>query len=396
VLAGRAGTESASGARWRRALTVVQVASAMAFGAVALAIAWQAAFAMHAPAGFDPAPLLVVDLPEPDWNEPQARGFATAVAALPGVQGVALSQDAVGRQNALWMAEMKRPGGASASMDMRAVSAAFFEVYAVRPLHGRLFDPRRDRDDDGAPLVLNAVAARALGFADPAAAVGQSVLLPQSDGKVQHKRVIGIAPELRLRSLREPPRPVAYALWGAQPTLSVRVRDGADPQVLARVERDVRALWPSYFPTALPKVQPARAVLAAGYQDDQRIGRLLGAATMVALGIAAFGTYALAAHTVQRRTGEIVLRKLYGAGRPQIGWLVARDVGALLLPAALLALPLAAWAIERYLSGFVERAPLGGWPLAAALGGTLLVAALAAARHAWAAMELVPAAALRG
>ncbi|AXA90761.1 ABC transporter permease [Massilia sp. YMA4] len=396
VLAGRAGTESAAGARWRRALTMLQLASAMAFGAVALAIAWQAAFAMTAPPGFDPAPLLVVDMPEPDWNEPPARGFATAVAALPAVQGVAVSQDAVGRQNAAWMAEMKRPGGASASMDMRPVSAAFFEVYGLRALHGRLYDPRRDRDDDAMPLVLNAVAARALGFADPAAAVGQLVLFPQFDGKVQQKRVVGIAPELRLRSLREPARPVAYALWAAQPTLSVRVRDGADPAAVARVEREVRALWPTYFPAALPKMQPAGAVLAAGYADDQRIGRLLGAATLVALGIAAFGTYALAAHTVQRRTGEIVLRKLYGARRPQIGWLVAREVGGLLLPAALLALPLAALAIERYLSGFVERAPIGGWTLAAALGGTLLVAALAAARHAWVAMRLVPAAALRG
>lgn len=395
VLAGRAGTESTSGARWRRVLTVLQVASAMAFGAVALAIAWQAAFAMAAPPGFDPAPLLVVDMPEPDWNEPQARGFATAVAALPGVQGVALSQDAVGRQNSVWMAEYKRPGGASVTLDMRAVSAAYFEVYGVRAVHGRLFDPRRDRNDDAVPVVLNAMAARALGFADPAAAVGQTVLQPEHDGQLLHKRIVGIAPELRLRSLREPPRPVAYALWAAQPTLTVRMR-GGDPQAMARVEREVQALWPRYFPAALPKIQPAGAVLAAGYADDARIGRLLGAATLVALGIAAFGTYALAAHTVQRRTGEIVLRKLYGARRPAIGLLVARDVGALLLPAALLALPLAALAIERYLAGFVERAPIGGWPLAAALGGTVLVAGLATARHAWVAMGLVPAAALRG
>lgn len=394
VLASRAGTESAMGARWRRALTVVQVASAMAFGAVALAIAWQAAFAMRASAGFDPAPLLVVDMPEPDWHGPQARSFAAAVGALPGVQGVALSQDAVGRQNSAWMGELKRPGGASVSVDVRPVSAAFFDVYALRPVHGRLFDPRRDRDSDAVPLVLNAVAARALGYADPAAAVGQTLLFPDGD-KVHQKRVIGIAPEVRFRSLREAARPVAYSLWAAQPTLTVRVRDRADPEAVARVERDVRALWPRYFPAALPRIQPAGTVLAAGYVDDLRIGRLLGAATLVALGIAAFGTYALAAHTVQRRTGEIVLRKLHGARRPDIGLLVARDVGSLLLPAALVALPLAAVAIERYLSGFVERAPIGGWPLAAALGGTLVVAVLAAARHAWVAMGLAPAAALR-
>ena len=391
LLAGRPDTESTGSARWRRALTVAQVATAMGFGAVALAVAWQADYAMGASAGFDPAPLLVVDLPEPDWQQPQARSFIAALAAQPGVAGVAVSQDAVGRRMAAWMNELKRPGGASVSMDMQAVSATFFDVYRVRPVHGRLFEPGRDRDDDALPLVINAVAARALGYANPADAVGQTLQFPGWDGKPQPKRVIGIAPELRFRSLREAARPTGYALWAAQPTVSVRASGD-----IAQAEAAVRALWPRYFPHALPKVQPAGTVLAAGYADDARIGRLLGAATLVALGIAAFGTYALAAHTVQRRAGEIVLRKLYGARRPDIGLLVARDMGKLLLPAALFALPLAFLAIRRYLAGFVEQAPIGGWTLAAALAGTVIVAMLAAARHAWLAMRLLPAQALRG
>ena len=391
VLAGRPETESRASARWRRALTVAQVATAMGFGAVALAVAWQAEYAMRASAGFDPRPLLIVDLPEPDWQEPQARSFLTALAAQPAVAGVAVSQDAVGRRMAAWMNELKRPGGASVSLDMQAVNADFFRVYRIAPLHGRLFERGRDRDDDAEPLVINAVAARALGFANPGDAVGQVFQFPGWDGKAQPKRVIGIAPELRFRSLREAARPTGYALWAAQPTVSVRAAGD-----LRQAEDAVRALWPRYFPHAVPKMQPAGAVLAAGYADDARIGRLLGAATLVALGIAAFGTYALAAHTVQRRAGEIVLRKLYGARRPDIGWLVARDIGALLLPASLIGLPLAFLAIRRYLAGFVEQAPIGGWTLAAALACTVAVAGLAAARHAWLAMRLVPARALRG
>ena len=41
----------------------------------------------------------------------------------------------------------------------------------------------RDRDDDSQPLVINALAARALGFTDPADAVGQTLQLPGWDGK---------------------------------------------------------------------------------------------------------------------------------------------------------------------------------------------------------------------
>src|SRR5450830_1349177 len=188
------------------------------------------------------------------------------------------------------------------------------------------------------------------------------------------------------------PRATVYTLSKAEPTVTVRALPGTS---LAQLEQGVVALWPRYFPHALPKTRPAGAVLADGYADDARLARLLAAATLVALGIATFGTYALAAHTVQRRAGGIVLRKLHGARRPDIALLVARDIGTLLLAAGAIAMPLAVLAMERYLSGFVERAPMGWWPPVLALGGTLLVAALAAARHAWLAMGLMPAQALR-
>jgi ABC-type antimicrobial peptide transport system permease subunit len=111
--------------------------------------------------------------------------------------------------------------------------------------------------------------------------------------------------------------------------------------------------------------------------------------------MAAFGTYVLAAHTVQRRSKEIVMRKLHGARRRDIGKLVVREIGALTLVSALVALPLAAIAIERYLASFVEHAPIGYWTLAFALASTLVVAMLAVARQAWMAMRMMPADALR-
>jgi putative ABC transport system permease protein len=111
--------------------------------------------------------------------------------------------------------------------------------------------------------------------------------------------------------------------------------------------------------------------------------------------IAAFGTYVLSANTVQRRAREIVLRKLHGAHRTDIGLLVLREVGALLLAAAVLALPIAAVAIHRYLAGYVEHAPIGYWTLLLALSLTWAIALIAIARHTWIAMRMVPVRALR-
>ncbi|ATQ73366.1 cell division protein FtsX [Massilia violaceinigra] len=390
VLAGRGDSESARGMQLRRVMTVVQVATAMGFAAITLAIAWQTVYAMRVSPGFDPAPLLIVDLPETLRDSARVRSFVAALSAQPGVAGTAISEDAVGRHQVSWLRDLKRPGGISASMEMKSVSAAFFEQYRIAPRAGRLFGAAVDKENDPVPLVLNAIATRDLGFASPEAALGQTLLFTGFDNKVLQKRVVGIAPELRFQSLREPPHAMAYELWTAGMTLSVRATGS-----LAPVEAAVRSLWPRYFPDAMIKTHRADAILALNYAEDARVAKLLAIATGIALAIAAFGTYVLSAHTVQRRSKEIVLRKLHGARRRAIGLLVVREIGTLTAIAALIALPLAAVAINSYLATYVEHAPIGYWTLLFALASTVAVALVAVARHAWLAMRMLPADALR-
>lgn len=391
ALSGKGDSESLAGLQLRRAATVLQIGSAISLAGITLAVAWQTGFAMRASPGFDPGHMLVVDLPEPVAGNAKALGFIAALKAKPEIAGVAVTVDAVGRQNLGWSRDLRRPGGtATVSVDIKSVSANFFSLHGVAPQAGRLFDARLDREDDPEPAVINAIAARQLGFASPQAAVGQPLIFTGPNGRDVHKRVVGIAPELRFRSLREAPRPVAYALWSVGTTLAVR---GNVP--LPELERIVRTEWPHHFPDAIPSMQSAVQVLDMNYDDDARLARLLAAASGVALALAVFGTYALAAHTVQRRAKEIVLRKLHGAGGLQIGMLVLKEFGALVLIAAALATPLMALAIERYLAGYVERAPIGYLPLLAALSGVGIVALLAVVRHVRAAMSMAPADVLR-
>ena len=390
VLAGRPGNESVGGMRFRRILTVVQIATAMGFAGITAAIAWQTEFAMRSSPGFDPAPFLIVDLPAPVRYSDPARAFITALKTQRGVEGVALSEDPVGRLDNAWTRELRREGGSGAGMEMKGVSANFFELYGIRPLTGRLFQAALDQEDDPVPVVLNAVATRDLGFASPEAAVGNIVLFTDYENKIVRKRVVGIAPDLHFHSLREAPRATAYELWTASTTLSVRTSGSP-----AQVESMVRELWPRYFPDAIMKTYRARDILAVNYADDARLAKLLAIATCITLLIAAFGTYVLSANTVQRRAREIVLRKLHGAGRSAIAMLVVREIGMLILIASMIGLPLAALGIRRYLSTYVVQAPIGYWTLLLALSLTWAIALIAIARHTWLAMRMVPVRALR-
>jgi hypothetical protein len=201
--------------------------------------------------------------------------------------------------------------------------------------------------------VLNAAAARALGFGSPQDAVGQSVALDGRKGEVRPV-VIGVVPDLRYQSLRETPAPVIYRNHRAASVLTVRYSGS-----MADLERAADALWRQYFPNAIPDMHRADSYFADNYQDDARLAAMLAAGSAMALLLSAFGIYVLAAYNVQRRAREIVLRKLYGARRSAVARLLGREFAWMAGGAALAGLPLAALAIQRYLSGFAEQAPTG-------------------------------------
>jgi cell division protein FtsX len=392
----RDGMENIGGIRLRRALTIMQFAAAMMLVGVTLAVAWQTRYAMRADPGFDSAPLLVIDLPQAARPQtPRGAAWRAELARLPGVAGVAAAEDPVGDGFIGNNIEFKRTDGTATYLVRRAVTSDFFALYGLKPLAGRLFDSRIDRDDGGNSglAVLNGVAARALGFAAPEAALGRDVVYHQDAGPVT-LRVIGIAPDIRHDSLRDAPRPIVY-LADAGQTKTLTVRSEAGAKGLAALEAAVDASWRRNFPDEIMDMRRAAVALSANYDDDLRLAQLLAAASAVALSIAAFGIYALSAYNVQRRAKEIALRKLHGAGRADIAALLGREFLVLAAVAAMLALPPAAWLVERYLATFVERAPAGAWPLLAAPVLCLLTASAATWRHAHAAMSLAPARVLR-
>ncbi|WP_256077867.1 FtsX-like permease family protein [Massilia sp. YIM B04103] len=397
VLAGRGDGESPQSSWLRRGLTLFQFAAAMALTAMAVAVAWQSRFAAQADPGFDPAGLVLIDMP-PAASVQQKLAFRAAAAHLPQSDGAEASNLAIG-DSAIPMSRAYRtvaaahPDGASAGgiekrLNFTELSPGFFRLYRIAPLAGRLFDAARGAESQQQDVVLNAAAAQALGFAQPQAAVG-SMLRSEDHAAL---RVVGIVPPLRHQSVRVAAQPMVYHADAGQADV-LSVRSAHAPEIL---RMRIAPLWQRYFPQDELALRSARSVFEANYADDWRAARLLAWSSAVAIVIAAFGIYVLAASSVQRRVREIALRKLHGANRRRIALLVGREFLILLALASLLGLPLAAAGIARYLAEFAERVPLGAWPLFGAWLAASAVALLACSRHTWRAMKVSPAAALRG
>jgi putative ABC transport system permease protein len=383
ALSGRGNSETGSGLWLRRVLTVLQFATAMGLTGLTLAVAWQTRYASSLDPGFDPDPLLVFSAGD-DMREANVRAFRDALARLPGVEGVAESDNHVTVN--INSGSLQHEGGAAIEVNYFVVSPEFFEVYGLKPAAGRLYNPKLDRITATDRLVINAAAARKFGFASPRDAIGKFVREP--NGK-EMWQVIGVAPDIRHRSARESTQPTVYFLGERVNTFTVRSHN------LDAVQRAIEQMWPTWFPNHVLEVQRVGATFALNYADDLRLAKLLAASSVIAIAIAAFGIYVLAAYSVQRRAREIVLRKLYGASGGAIGRLVTREFATLTGIGALLGLPVAWLATERYLAAFTERAPIGAWALSAALAVAAAVALGSTLRHTLAAMRVTPALALR-
>jgi putative ABC transport system permease protein len=385
ALAGRGSAETVRGLWIRRALTMLQFGVAIGLTATTLAVAWQTHYASTLDPGFDAAPLLMFGA-DNDMRDPRTRALRDAVARLPGVAGVAVSHLPFSVNHNI--VSLHRAGGTASDINVYAVSPEFFDVYGVKPVAGRLYSPALDKFDTDDRVVINAAAARQLGFPSPRDAVGQMVAYGAGGRPMQ---VVGVAPDLRQRSAREGQQPSVFLLNDRVGGFTVRCSGDVDA-----VRRAILDLWPRYFPNeGLDVTRVSTLMSDMFYADDLRLAKLLAASSAIATAIAAFGIYVLAAYSVRRREKEIVLRKLYGAGNAAIAQLVAREFAALVGAGALLGLPFAWVAIQRWLGAFTERAPIGAWTLVAALLVAGVVALVSTLRHALAAVRIRPALALR-
>jgi putative ABC transport system permease protein len=388
-LAGRSHSEGAA-SRWlRRLMTTLQFGAAALFAAMAFTVAWQSRHVADMPRGFEIEGRIAVDLP---WETKPAQTMAllARIQTWPEVVAAAASEDVPGRDFSDWYIDYTGPAGQAVALRTAAsFTPGYLDVFGMRLLAGRLSaDHRAEVARKG--VVLDRGAVRALGFASPEAAIGQSVF---DDGKPA--TVVAVIDDIRVEGPRSPVKPhilVPVTERGAG-VISVYSRNPSETR------RKLAALVNQTLPDAWAQVMSVREQQARKMAEDVRIGQLIAVTGALALLLAAVGIYALAAYTLRRREREIVLRKLHGAGAGAVARLLVKEFAAVLAVACAVALPVAAWVTQLYLSGFVVRAPVGPgslWVLLASVALLAVVTVLAVVRHLRAALALRPLQALRG
>ena len=379
VLRGTGG-RSSRGAALRKGLVVFQFALAVLLIASTLTVGKQLAFIQGQDLGVDIDQALVLRVPPVDDAERQALLARDRLAELAAVEDVAVSASVPGRDYANQISGVRRRDaseGEAQAVFLIDVDDRYFQFFKVPVLAGRTFSKEFGADEYS--VVLNEEAVRLLGFESPEKAVLQNI-----DGYFGDTvQVIGVVKNYHHKSLHDKIEPVIYGSlpythFGGRNYLSLRIRGSSPGPAIEAIGKK----WKEIFPGQPLEYSFLDDDFGGQYTGDRLFGRVFGWSSLLALSISCLGLFGLASFSAERRTREIGIRKVFGAGIPGITAMLTGEFILWVALANLIAWPLTWFVMDRWLRRFayrttVDLGTLGGAALLALLIAAVTVAAKA-------------------
>lgn len=240
----------------------------------------------------------------------------------------------------------------------------FIRTFGMKMLAGRFYSSAFKGNDS--EYVVNETAARAMRM-DPATAVGRMITVRGQEGTI-----IGVVKDFNFRPVYEPIEPLVIRRRAQGDFLVVRTAGGNIQSTMALVQQCYRKVYGN-LPLAYGLVDQDLDHL---YTAERRMGSLFNVFAVLSIVISCLGLFGLATFAIQRRTKEIGVRKVLGAGEAGIVVLLSKEFLRLVVLSLLVAFPIAWYAMHQWLQGFVDRITISGWIFVAAGSVSLLVAAV--------------------
>lgn len=344
---------SSKGAFLRKSLVTFQFAISIGLIAGIVLVHNQIQFMREAELGFSKDQVVVIPIRETS-SLPLFRTLQQELEKIPDVVKTSIASKVPGKEMGNNVVRLGWDDQAAWS-DMRFLSVDYDyqKLYDLELIEGRWFDRQFPADEEES-FVINESAVARLGFASPAAAMGQPLQWQRKKG-----RVIGVLKDFHFMSLQNTIEPFIAVMSNGHNAENISIKVST-PNYHTMIDR-IKAVYETVLPGRIFEYQFLDEDFDQLYRAEDRFNSILLVFTGLAIFVACLGLLGLISYTAQQRTKEIGIRKVMGATVANIVFLICRDFMKLVVLAMIVATPLAYYLINLWLQDFPYRTGVALW-----------------------------------
>ena len=353
-----------SGSSWLRStLVVMQFSASIALIVGTIVIYQQMNFVQNKKLGFNKDQVLIIHDTYVMGTE-KLKTFKNELLNEPTVINASVSGflpvENTNRNNTVFWPEGDQSNESQVLMQNWRVDHNYIPTLGMKMLEGRAFS--LDFPTDSQAMILNETAAKNFNFDDPIGKRISTFTDFGADGTPvsESYTVIGIMEDFHFESLKENVTPLCFFIGSANSLVSVRMNTD---DVASTLEM-ARAKWAEFAPGQPFSYSFLDERFTQMYEAEQRAGDILAAFAGLAIFVACLGLFALAAFMADQRTKEIGIRKVLGASVSNIMVLLSKDFLKMVAISLIVALPVAFYLMNNWLSDYAYRVELwdvGPW-----------------------------------
>ncbi|MBL7700307.1 MAG: ABC transporter permease [Chitinophagaceae bacterium] len=261
------------------------------------------------------------------------------------------------------------------------------KTLGLKIIAGRDFSSQFPTDSADAALI-NHTAAQQLGWT-PEQAIGKWVKNKFRDEKP--RRIVGVVEDYNFLSLKQSMEALVIAPNNDRRVVVIRLKPGNVQAGIAAIRNEYARVAPAY-PFEYRFLDQQFDEL---YRNDLRQQTILTIFAALAIFVACLGLFGLASFAAAKRFKEIGIRKTLGSSVRGIVILLSKDLLKPVLVATCIALPLAYYAMNKWLENFAYKTQLSWWIFILAAVIAIVIALLTVSARAIKAAIVSPATSLR-
>jgi ABC-type antimicrobial peptide transport system permease subunit len=389
VLKGEPITGKGNG-KLRQVLVIIQFALSILIAVAAIFMFMQLRYLQDKDLGFDKENLVCI--PMANDNDMKAKYYSLKnelqkESLIEGVTATRSNPVRIGSNSGGANWEGKDPEK-RVLIGTNAVNYDYIETMKMKLASGRNFSREYVSDlakDTTGNFLVNEEVVKIMDVDD---AVGKTFSFQGFNG-----RIVGVLKNFHFKGADQPIEPIAFAL--TEPVflnfILVRLAPGNIPQALKTLENVWNKTIPDY-PLEYSFIDEDYDNL---FRSQLRLTNLLKYFTILAVIIACLGLYGLSAYSTERRTNEIGIRKVMGAGTLTILYSMVKEFLLLVLISLVIALPVGWIVVTNLLKQFANRIEINISVFAIIAAGTIVIALATVVFQAFKASLINPAIALK-